>query len=194
MGEKVCDVPAPDGCEPLPGERWRWVAGFEGRYLVSSEGRVWSCRRFVRYRNGKGRHYGGHVLGSATSRNYRYVGLCRDGETVKTKTHTLVLEAFVCPRPDALVCRHLDGDPSNNRLQNLSWGTVLESNRDRRQHGTDPSGERHPGAKLRANDVRQIRRMANLEGVSHRNIANMFGVTKSTITDAVARKTWSHID
>lgn len=53
------------------------------------------------------------------------------------RVHQLVLEAFVGPRPEGLLTRHLDGDPTNNRLDNLAYGTPSENMRDRRDHGTD---------------------------------------------------------
>jgi hypothetical protein len=49
--------------------------------------------------------------------------------------HALILEAFVGPCPPGLECRHLDGNPANNRLDNLIWGTRIENQDDRRRHG-----------------------------------------------------------
>ena len=37
--------------------------------------------------------------------------------------HNLVLEAFVCPRPEGLKGLHRDDDPFNNYVDNLYWGT-----------------------------------------------------------------------
>ncbi|QZE10566.1 hypothetical protein SEA_SCOOBYDOOBYDOO_251 [Mycobacterium phage ScoobyDoobyDoo] len=57
-------------------------------------------------------------------------------DTNKTRlVHRLVLEAFVGPCPPGMETRHLDDDPSNNRLSNLCWGTRLENTMDRVQNG-----------------------------------------------------------
>ncbi len=49
--------------------------------------------------------------------------------------HHLVLEAFVGPRPELMICRHLDGNPSNNRIDNLKWGTAVENKQDDLRNG-----------------------------------------------------------
>jgi hypothetical protein len=71
--------------------------------------------------------------------------LRRAGEKERNVTvHSLVLEAFVGPRPDGMQCRHFpDRNPTNNRVSNLSWGTPLENANDRRVHGTIACGDRH---------------------------------------------------
>ena len=50
----------------------------------------------------------------------------------------LVLEAFVGPCPDGMECRHFpDRDPTNNRLDNVRWGTAQENSDDKKVHGTN---------------------------------------------------------
>lgn len=50
--------------------------------------------------------------------------------------HRLVLEAFVGKAPKGQQCRHLNGTSTDNRLENLQWGTPSEDNYDRIRHGT----------------------------------------------------------
>lgn len=69
----------------------------------------------------------------------------RDGDARVRRTcliHHLVLEAFVGPRPQGCECRHLDGNPTNNILTNLVWGTHVENMRDRARHGTHDKARR----------------------------------------------------
>jgi hypothetical protein len=49
--------------------------------------------------------------------------------------HQAVAAAFLGARPDGLVVRHLDGNPSNNSLMNLRYGTSAENAYDRIAHG-----------------------------------------------------------
>ncbi len=92
----------------------------------------------------------------------------------KLRVHHAVLLAFGHPRPKGLICRHLDGDPSNNSLSNLRWGTSLENSADAIRHGRIPCGEAKGDARLTVAQVRAIRtdrrasRVVGMDyGVSH---------------------------
>lgn len=105
---------------------WREVPGFPG-YEVSDQGQVRSFRRYVVPRLLKpGETIWGHLL----------VVLQRDGGHTR-HIHRLVLESFVGLRPPGMETRHLDGNPKNNRLTNLRWGTRSENSLDRVRHGVD---------------------------------------------------------
>ena len=58
---------------------------------------------------------------------YRAVSAVVDGKQKHFYVHRLVAEAFI-PNPDNLPqVNHLDGDPSNNRVDNLEWCTAKEN-------------------------------------------------------------------
>lgn len=65
------------------------------------------------------------------------VCLARAGFRWTTQVHRIVMRAFAGPRPEGLEVRHLDGDPTNNGLTNLAYGTPLENASDQRLHGTN---------------------------------------------------------
>lgn len=48
----------------------------------------------------------------------------------RARVHTLVLEAFVGPRPPGLVTLHANDIRNDNRLENLSWGTLTQNSQD----------------------------------------------------------------
>lgn len=75
----------------------------------------------------------------------------------KLRIHHAVLLAFGQPRPTGKICRHLDGDPANNNLSNLTWGTFAENSADAIRHGRIPCGEAKHGSRLTVAQVRQIR-------------------------------------
>lgn len=56
-------------------------------------------------------------------------------QKVNARIHSLVLEAFVGPRPDGMEGCHNDGDPANNHLANLRWDTRAANNQDTLRHG-----------------------------------------------------------
>lgn len=116
-------------------EEWRPVVGHECRYEVSSFGRVRSLDSEVPCRGGKLRKIKGRILGTSLgSTGYPRVSLAPN--STHRAVHRLVLEAFVGPRPDGLECCHNDGDPTNNRVENLRWDTHASNITDTVNHGT----------------------------------------------------------
>lgn len=113
---------------------WMPIAGYEGFYEVSSNGDV----RSTRITDALGRPRRPRLMKPGTkAKGYRYVGL-RDylGVTKYHHVHRLVLTAFSCAAPEDRQACHSDGNPSNNSIQNLRWGTALENHADIRKHGT----------------------------------------------------------
>lgn len=107
---------------------WRPVQGYEGHYEVSDEGQIMSLRR------------GEPIVLAATvgRRGYRVVDLRVGGVRRARYVHQLVAEAFIGPRPDGMVTRHLDDDPLNNRATNLAYGSVIDNAQDALRNGRHP--------------------------------------------------------
>lgn len=116
-------------------EDWRDIVGYEGRYQVSDLGRVRSAERLVRLWTHQGGEQfvlkQGRVLKPGTyASGHRYVYLGRGSEN-RYLVHRLVLTTFVGPCPEGHESLHgPDADPSNNRLDNLRWGTRSENLKD----------------------------------------------------------------
>lgn len=96
-------------------EIWRDIDGYDGKYQVSTWGRVRSLRGILApYENHKG---------------YLKVGLMKDGKCNKHRINRLVAEAFI-DNPDNLpFVDHIDGNKQNNSITNLRWITNLDNNR-----------------------------------------------------------------
>lgn len=166
-------------------EEWRWVAGYEGRYEVSSFGRVRSVERITTH----GRRRVGKFLKPNQSAKYHSVCL---GLGNSKPIHVLVLKTFVGPRPEKNHARHLDGDSSNNRADNLAWGTPSENAEDRRRHGTMLFGELTGQSRLIPGSVQRIRDMLR-SGCRKPLIAEWFDVNLYTIYDIAKGQTWRHL-
>jgi hypothetical protein len=115
-----------------PGEIWKPVVGHEEAYAVSNIGRVKSLERNITDKNGKTKPACGRLLKPQSSgqRGYLTVTLCGRIRYV----HNLVLTTFIGPRPLDLECRHLNGINTDNRIENLRWGTHKENAEDRIRH------------------------------------------------------------
>lgn len=119
---------------------WRAIPGYEGCYEVSDDGRVRSLLRRIAVVAGprKSTEVPAREMSlTADSRGYQGVGLAKDGLVRTHRVHRLVLLAFVGPPPQGsgYGC-HNNGDPSDNRLENLRWDTPAANQADRKSHGT----------------------------------------------------------
>ena len=123
-------------------EVWRPVIGWEGLYEVSNKGRVRSLPRHV---EGKGirKFWPGRVISQSAHPDggHKYLKLCRDGTSTTVRVHRLVLEAFVGP-PEGRMCCHINGNPADNRVENLYWGTNSDNQYDSVRHGTHVQARR----------------------------------------------------
>lgn len=123
--------------EQSTNEIWRPVVGYEGSHEVSNIGRVRSVTRVVIRSNGRPHTVPGRVLAThPMEKGHRRITLNKLGRLRTFTVHSLVLEAFVGPRPEGAVCRHLNGDPADNRVENLRWGTGSENQYDAVRHGS----------------------------------------------------------
>lgn len=173
-------------------EEWRPVVGWEGLYEVSNEGRARSVPLPHRH---VGRNRGRVLKLCDHGRGYLYahlVGLRGDGRNRWIKIHTLVLEAFVGPKPLGMECRHIDGNRRNNALSNLEWGTRLENAADQERHGTRQRGTKKSGHKLTEADIPNIRaRLA--AGESQTAIGESYGVKQASIRNIAIGRNWRHV-
>lgn len=160
---------------------WREIPGFPD-YMVSSTGLIGSRKRerFL-------------ILRPIQSKDgYLYVFLYGNCGRTKMRVHRAVLLAFVGNPGTTEECRHLDGNPANNDLSNLCWGTRLENTEDKRRHGRLPCGERSGTHKLTRRDVQEIRRLHGT--MSLRTLGERFGVSHTCIRRAALGIKWSHLE
>jgi hypothetical protein len=104
---------------------WKPVPGYEKVYQVSNDGRVRSRERVTLFKRGTTmvrKKIAAKILKPTVNADgYHVAELWEEGERERVYLHILVLRAFVGEAPDGAVGRHIDGDLSNNRLDNLAW-------------------------------------------------------------------------
>jgi NUMOD4 motif/HNH endonuclease len=169
-------------------EVWKPVVGFVGYYEVSNLGRIKSLKRKYRRREKFLK------LSKYDAWGHLRITLCRDATVHVMKTlHSVVLEAFDGPRPRGKKhTRHLDGDPGNNCLFNLLWGTAKENNDDKKCHGTSNRGEGNGHAKLTTAIVRELKPKL-IDRTSVLLAAKTFGVSIATIYGIKAGRAWGWV-
>ena len=177
-------------------ERWKDVVGYEGLYLVSDQGRIKSLAR-ISIRDHKLKE---KILKPYHSGKYDHlqVKLYKNEQIQHCFVHRLVLEMFVGPCPKGLEACHNNQPPTNNRLENLRWDTRSNNQLDSIRHGTrfqpDSCGIKNGRSKLTEHQVVEIRLMLKSKTYLHKEIAELFSISKSTVSDINVRKSWRHID
>lgn len=158
-------------------EIWLPIPGFR-LHEVSNLGRV---------RN----HKTGHVLaGQPNWAGYHLLQLGHLG--ARPTVHSLVMLAFVGPRPEDYDINHKDGNKANNRLENLEYVTKSQNKRHSVNVLGKGRGESHGNAKITEDDVREIRRLA-AAGLKHGEIAERFLLTRANVSYIVRRSAWAHV-
>jgi len=112
---------------------------------------------------------------------------------ITMRRHVLVCEAYHGERPDGKVVRHKNGIPSDDRADNLQWGTQAENCQDTVSHGKSTRGSKNAQAKLTIEQAKEIRDRAR-NGESTVELARWFGVSQPTICDIKSGRTWSHLE
>lgn len=161
-------------------EEWTFVPGWP-EYQVSRRGAV---RR------------AGRVLKPEAIGGYHRYFLHRADRRAKIMAHRLVLEAFVGPCPDGLVCCHNNGVRDDNRVENLRWDTHQANADDTLIHGTRFSprrkrGREHHNCKVAAPERVNIRILLAL-GAGASDVARWFSITSThvyRVRDAVEMRT-----
>ena len=160
-------------------EIWKDIPGYEGKYQASSLGRIRSLDRQVGTPGlVGGKFMKGRVLRPGpTKSGHLYVVLGHGAPG--TPVHQLIARTFIGPRPDGTEVCHNDGDPTNNRIENLRYDTRTNNILD-----VYRAGKRW--RKLSLEDVKAIlNEPPTVTGVS---LAKKYGVSEQVISKVRLRR------
>lgn len=140
-------------------EQWKDLVGYPGLYKISDQGNVWSERRQ-------------RMLSTKPNKHRGYAEFCvvANGKQRTMSVHQEVMRAFVGSLPAGHQVRHLDGNPLNNNLNNLAYGTPKENSADRR-------GGDYKGVKLLSNTETDEIKLRASQGHRPKDIAYDFGIS-----------------
>lgn len=100
-----------------------------------------------------------------------------------TKMHIVVAETFIRPRKPKEVINHLDGDRTNNNVENLEVTTQSKN----LKHAWDAKKERR---RLTPQKAEQIRMLHEVEGLSFNALARMMDCTATSIKQVIENQTF----
>ena len=156
-------------------EEWRDIEGYEGRYQISTYGRVKTINRYKtdgRYQKERLR------ISEVDRRGYEFVLLFDGDKYHRFSVHVLVANAFI-PNPKGKPqVNHIDGNKLNNNVENLEWATASENQIHALKMGlSHPArGFDKPNTVLSEKDVIDIREYRK-NGMTLNEIASMYNIS-----------------
>jgi hypothetical protein len=170
-------------------EEWREIPGYAG-YSVSNFGRIRSDARIITRPNQPSYELPEKILKpfKMESGHLRQSGSI-NGKHFSIFVHVAVALAFLGPKKEGEETRHYDGNPANNRLDNLLYGSRSQNIDDAKRHKTFPLLEKRPGAKLTCLQAIEIAGSS----IPTTILAKKYGVCAGVIRQIKTGETWESV-
>lgn len=182
------------------GEIWKDVVGYEGIYLVSNKGRVYSIER----KTNNGTTVKPRILKQFVDRGYCLVTLSKNRKRRirSEKVHRLVAMAFIDNPTNKPFVNHINNNGTDNRVENLEWVTNDENMLHAKRLGVFKDkclrGEECHNSINTKEDIIKIRKEYNEMPKPHpkgfqRMLAKKYKIDYRQIWKIVHGKTWQHL-
>jgi len=126
------------------------------------------------------------------SNDYALIHIHNGEKWVGALAHRVSYKLHIGPIPDGLyVCHTCDNRKCTNP-EHLWLGTCLENSKDMRVKGRECRGESRSLAKLKDDDIREIRKMLMVQ-IPSAVIARKYKVSNTVISYIKNGKTWKHV-
>lgn len=143
-------------------EKEKRIPGFT-RYSVDVDGNVYSYVKSTKIK----------LKPFITKKGYLHVSLWDDGTPSTRKdmsVHRLVAKAFIYNTDNKEQVNHIDGNKTNNKVENLEWCTAKENVNHAIESGLRKIGVQNTGNRFNDNDIVNIKIMYDMK-MSVRSIA-----------------------
>lgn len=144
-------------------------------YSVGSDGSVYGPK--------------GALKASLRSSKKPYLAISTTNPKKTMHVHIMVAEAFIGPCPKGQQVAHKNGDPTDNRLENIQYLSCRENILQKHDHGTMAKGDRHGMHKLTEAQAIQILSEAG----TFASLGRKYGVDEDTISHLKNGRTWKHL-
>lgn len=159
------------------------INGYSG-YFINEFGEVYSNNKYLELHK---------LKPQINHKGYIRYNLCKNGKNKLVMAHRLVAEHFLLDFNKELQVNHKDGNKLNNHHTNLECVNCSENLKHAYSLNLiNKQGERHNQSKLKNEDIINIRKLGK-EGKSKVEIAKLFSLHPSTVSNIINRRIWKHI-
>lgn len=169
-------------------EIWKDVPNYDN-YQVSNYGNVKRKSGYIYHKTGIKCYYPDRMLKPEMSKGYCRVTLSIRNLQKRFFVHQLVMSVFIGKNEVKKYVNHIDGVPTNNRVDNLEWCTSSENEK----HSYDKLGKINAIRKLNKSEIIDIRGNC-IKGSNQNNRGNVidfmlkYNVSRSTICNVLKNR------
>lgn len=156
------------------------IKNYEGFYTISNRGVIHSL------------HTGKIIKQHLNRYGYYQVRLYKNKKPKNFTVHRLVAETFIPNIHNVETVNHIDGNKTNNKVENLEWCSFSENFNKAYNAGLVPKGKYNGNAIFNDEQIRFIRE-AYKSGYSARRLARVFNTAHDVIADIISRKSYSNV-
>lgn len=172
-------------------EIWKTIEGFEN-YEISSLGRLKGLEITTKF-GCSFKTYPERICKSwKDKKGYEYFTFKINGKNRHKLIHRLVATAFIPNSNNKPQVNHIDGNKSNNNIENLEWCTPKENLKHARDTGLNNiEGLNHYRCKLTKNNIIEIRE--NKENLTQKKLGEKYNLNQTSISDIINFKTYKNV-
>ena len=167
-------------------EIWKDINDYEGLYQVSNFGNVKSLgNEFTRKER--------FLKLSPQSKGYLTVVLQKNATRKMVLVHRIVAEYFVSNPLNKSQINHINGDKTDNKVENLEWVSHRENLDHAIKNNLTLKGEENRNSKLKDVDIIKIHSLLQ-KGTTTKELSESYNVSYSTIDGIRTNRYWKHLN
>ena len=169
-------------------EIWKTIENFEN-YEISNLGRVKSLEKKTSFGIGYKIYPETFLKHWIDKKGYHYVDLRNNNKRTRFLVHRLVALFFLDNLNNKPQINHIDGDKSNNKLENLEWNTAKENINHAIKNGLNKNhGIYNYKSKLTNHQVEEIRKSS----LKQRELSFIYKISQTCVSGIKLYKTYKN--